>query len=87
MNIKRKRRKEKGDPPERYIKDKSTHGKRKGEDIKKPVRPNVLMDVLELRNRGKTKKEIHDFGCNKYFFRDNNPWGDRYFKHIEENDL
>jgi len=62
-------------------------GDHTGEFRDKPVRENVLNDVLKLKNQGKTKDEIHAFGCGKYSFRDDNPWEDRYFEYIEENGL
>jgi len=53
----------------------------------KPIRENVLNDVIKLKNKGKTKEEIHEFGCGKYSFRDDNPWEERYLEYIEENGL
>ncbi len=88
MSIKSKRKsREKKGPATTYVDDKIIQGDDRGDYRKKPVRENVLKDVLELREQGKTKAEIHDFGCGKYFFRDDNPWEDRYFTYIEEKGL
>jgi len=84
---KRETRKIKGNPPTIYVYDKCIRGKHRGQLIKKPLRPNILTDVLELRKQNKTRDEIHSFGCEKYFFIDDNPWEDRYLKYIEENKL
>ena len=53
----------------------------------KPIRENVLNDVIGLKHQGRTKEEIHAFGCEKYSFRDNNHWEERYLEYIEENRL
>jgi len=87
MSEKSKSRAKKGNPPTRYVKDSCNRGKNKGRLIRKPVRPNVLLEVIKLRNQGRTKSEIHYIGCREYHFRDNNPWENRYFKYIEENSL
>ncbi len=57
-----------------YVPDEIIQGVREGEDREKVVRENVLNDVLELRKQGRSIEEIHAFGCEKYHFRDDNPW-------------
>jgi hypothetical protein len=69
------------------VDDKAIQGINEEENIEKPIRENVLNDVLQLREQRKIRDEIHAFGCGKYSFRDNNPWEDRYLKYIEENRL
>lgn len=85
VETKRKIREKKGNPPIKYIEDECKQGKNTGELIMKPIRQNILDDVLNLIDRGKTKEEIHIFGCEKYHFRDSTPWEDRYFNYIKEN--
>lgn len=83
---KRISRARKGGPLD-YVPDKIIQGENTGNFRDKVVRENVLKDVLELRIQGKTKEQIHAFGCEKYHFVDRNPWEDRYFKYIEEKGL
>jgi len=68
-----------------YVYDEIIQGDNRGNERKKPIHENVLNDVLQLRQQRKTPDEIHVFGHEKYSFREDNPWENRYFKYIEEN--
>jgi hypothetical protein len=87
VQSKREIRKRKGNPAIIYVEDICTQGRCKGQLIIKPIRPFVLEDVLNLKKQNISRQEIHEFGCKKYHFRDNNPWENRYFRYIEENRL
>lgn len=56
----------------------------KGKKIKKTIRENVLKDVKEKLNKGKTRKEIHRQLCIKYGFRDYNPVEERYIEYLRK---
>ena len=84
---KRKMRRIKGNPAIIYVDEICIQGRCRGKLIKKPIRFFVLEDVLKLKKQNISRQEIHTFGCEKYHFRDSNPWENRYFKYIEENGL
>lgn len=83
---KKQRRKQKGEIVG-YHPAKIIQGKRIGAITMKTIRKNVLKDVIRLKNQGKPNKEIHDFLCEKYGFRDDNPIEKRYLGYIKEHNL
>ena len=80
---KRKSRKIKGKRVA-WVYAEKVHEPNKGKKIKKTIRENVLKDVKEMLNKGKTKNEIHRQLCIKYGFRDYNPVEERYMEYLQQ---
>ena len=62
-------------------------GKRRGQYKDKTIREYCLHDVIGLRNRGASRKEIHDYLCDTFGFVDDNPVEDRYLGYIKDHNL
>lgn len=80
---KKQRRKQKGRIVG-YVLFENIQGKNKNKLNKKSVREHVLNDVIRLKNQNCSNKEIHEFLCKEYGFRDNNPIEKRYLKYINK---